>query len=486
MAVVAARVRRMEAAGLENAMDAVFITPLPGGTGINEATVEPPLSLAYLASMLEKHGFACAIIDANALGMSFERTVKAIPEDARLIGFYLNSYGYNAVRDLAAWCRKERPNATVVIGGPTPSAVPAQVIEDIPCHGVVCGEGEYAVLRIMQNISAGRPAFDAETPGAAYRATESGAVRQNPVRRVEDLDELPFPAYHLLPPMAAYRSRCRKSPVAAIVTSRGCPHECSFCSKDVFERKVTFRSAANVLAEIDELHQRWGARQIDVLDDNFAQKRSRLDEILDGLIERDYGLALNLQSGVRTEILDPPLLAKMRRAGFYKLAFGIESADPEVLRLCRKRLDLARAEEAIRAAKKAGFLVYGFFVIGLPGETDEGFRRTLDFAKRMDFYVANFCMAVPFVGTELYDMIKARGRFLIDTSRNIDAGFYAGRPFYELDGLTGDDALRRYRTAYREFYTLRRKLRMIAGIRSWQELRWSVNAAKTILKGMGG
>ena len=233
------------------------------------------------------------------------------------------------------------------------------------------GEGEEAVVRMMKNLAAGRPAFDPQVSGAAWRDPDTGEMQRNAVVRIEDIDRLPFPAYHLLPPLKAYKSRSRKRPVAAIVTSRGCAYECIFCSKNVFQRRVTFRSADNVLAEVDHLVRDFGVRQIDILDDNFAQKKSRMVEILDGLIERDYGLAINPQNGIRSEIIDEPLLEKMKRAGFYKLAFGVESADPDVLRTCRKRLDLDRLEQVVTMAKKMGFVVYGFFIIGLPGETEE-------------------------------------------------------------------------------------------------------------------
>lgn len=155
-----------------------------------------------------------------------------------------------------------------------------------------------------------------------------------------------------------------------------------------------------------------------------------------------------------------------------------------MLRLCKKQLDIKKAGDVIRAAKAMGFLVYGFFVIGLPGETEEAFRATMDFAQRMDFDVANFCMAIPFVGTELYRMVETGGRFLIDTTRNIDDGFYSGRVFFTIGNLTEHDVLRRYHAAYREFYSLPRKLKLLTKIRSWPELCWHFNAAAFVLKGM--
>lgn len=465
-------------------MDAVFINPLPEGEGINEATLEPPLGLAYLAAMLERHGFACSIIDANVLRLPPRQVMERIPSDTKLIGFYLNSFNYSSVLETTRLCREERPESVVLLGGPLASAAPEMVLSRIPCHGLVRGEGEYAIVRIMQNIAAGRDVFDSEVPGAAYRDSENGSLLMNPVVRIKDLDQLPFPAYHLLPPLKRYKMRARKRPVAAIITSRGCVHRCTFCSKDIFKRKVTFRSPANVLAEIDFLVDRYGVRQIDILDDNFAHKRSHVESILDGIIQRDYGLAVNLQLGIRAEILDESLLVKMKRAGVFKLGFGVESADPEVLRLCRKPLNLRKVEESVKLAKKHGFVVYGFFIIGLPGETEESFQQTLEFARRANFDVANFMMAVPFVGTELYRMVEADGRFLIDVTQNIDSGFYGGKVFYEYGDNTAEDILRRYKAAYKEFYSLKKNLKLLGTIRSWAELYWYLDAGYSILKGM--
>lgn len=465
-------------------MDVVLINSMPEGKGINEATSEPPLGIAYLAAMLEKNGYNCSIIDADVLRLVPGKVVNEISRDVKLIGFYLNSFNFSAVKRTCELCRVELPEAVVVLGGPLASAAPEMVLSDIPCHGLVCGEGEFAIIKIVQNILAGKPTFDSSVPGAAYYNPGNSKIEMNPIERIVNLDELPFPAFHLLPPLAKYKSRSRKTPVGAIITSRGCTYECIFCSKDIFQRKVTFRSPANVLSEIDFLVKKYGVRQIDILDDNFAMKRSHIEPILDEIIARHYDLDVNLQLGVRAEILDEVLLTKMKEAGIFKLAFGIESADPAVLKICRKHGRLDMIENAVKLAKKQGFIVYGFFIIGLPGETDASFKKTLDFARRLDFDVANFAMALPFVGTELYRLVQQHGRFLIDTTKNIDFGFYGGKAFFEYGGNRAEDYMRRYRAAYREFYTIGKQFRMLVKIRSWSELRWHLNAGIDVLKGM--
>jgi len=464
-------------------MDMVFINPSPGGQGLNEATVLPPLGLAYMAAVLEQNGFSAKIIDANLLNLGTKDVVERIPADTRLVGLYLNSFNYDSVKELTRAVATRLPDTCIVLGGPLCSASFRMVLDEISCHGVIRGEGEYSVLHMVKNACAGRNPFDEQVSGAAY-CDGSGRLVVNPVERIANLDELPFPALHLLPPLKSYKVRSKKKPTAPIVTTRGCAYDCIFCSKDIFKRKVTFRSAESVLSEIDFLVGRYGARQIDILDDNFVQRRSRVERILDGIIERDYGLSFNLQSGIRAELLDESLLRKMKRAGFYKLGFGIESADEEVLRIARKRLDLEKVIEVVKLARKMGFEVYGFFIIGLPGETEQAFERTMEFARRADFDIANFCMAVPFVGTELHRMVQDNGRFLVDTTRNISEGFYAGTVFFEYDQMKKEDILRRYKRAYKEFYSFRKKMKLFLRIRSLNELAWYINSAKFVLKGM--
>lgn len=462
-------------------MDVVLLNPKPGekkGTNI-----EPPLGLAYIASLLEHNGFECMIVDASVMRLSNKEITEKIPEDTKMIGMYLNSFSFNSVQSLAKLIRHMRKNSLILIGGPLPSVVPELVLKEITCDGVIRGEGEYSILNIMNNIRGNKFSFEGKISGLTYFDTSNGLV-SNPVLRIENLDDLPFPAYHLLPPLNLYKSRSRKKPVAAIITSRGCAFGCSFCSKDIFKKKAVFRSADNVLHEIDYMVKEYGVKQIDILDDNFAQNVKRLKSILSGLIERNYDLELSLQSGIRTELLDEDILTMMKKAGIYKLAFGIESADEEVLMFHNKRLDLNKVINTVTISKKMGFVVYGYFMIGLPRETEEGFNKTIAFAKKLDFDVANFSMAIPFIGTELYRIVKKEGRFLIDTSRNIDAGFYDGKVFFVYDNYKEEDIIRRYRTAYKEFYSLKKRLKMLSKIKSIHELLWLISSFLFILKGI--
>lgn len=443
----------------------------------------PPLGLGYIAAVIEQHGGDVQIIDANLERLETKAVLKKIPPGVRLIGIYVNSFNYDAVSDLTRSIHIEHPDVVVVPGGPLPSASPKDVLDNITCNGVIRGEGEFSLLKIWRNLDKGSQAFNQEVPGAVFY-DEKKQLIMNPVERIKDLDVLPFPTYHLFPPLKKYKVRSRQTPTAAIITSRGCSQQCIFCSSDVFRNKVTFRSAENVLEEIDCLVEQYGVRQVDILDDNFMQKISRVEEILDGLIERDYGISLNLQSGVRTEKLDETILEKMKKSGFYKIGFGIESVDERVLKIARKNLNLGKVKQAVHNAKTHGFEVYGFFIIGLPGETEEAFQRTLNFAREVDFDITNFCMAIPFPGTELYNMVKDKGKFLVDTTKNIKEGFYAGKVFYEYEEIKAEDIFRRYKRAYREFYTIRKRIKILLKIRSIHEIIWVWNSFKFVIKGL--
>ena len=461
----------------------VLINPFPVGQGLNDATVEPPLGLCYIAAVLEKNNYVCSIIDANVERLSNRDIINRIKESPSVIGIYLNSFLFSVSKDLCAEIRKKFPDSLILLGGPLASTIPEVLLDEFLCDGIIKGEGEYAVLGIMNNISAGKPAFDETISGAVYKLKD-GNIRYNDLKRIVDLDELPFPALHLLPKLKAYKSRSRKKPIAPIITSRGCPYGCSFCSKDIFGRKITMRSANNVLDEIDFLVTKYGVKQIDILDDNFAQNRQRLIDILDGIIVRNYNLAINLQSGVRIENIDEEILVKMKQAGVYKIAFGVETADEKLLEIHNKKLNLKKMEEVVSLSKRLGFLTYGFFIIGLLGETDKEFDQTMRFAKKIDFDVANFCMAIPFVGTDLFRMVEAEGKFLIDTRKNIDSGFYDGRVFYEYGNQKGEDILARYNRAYKEFYSIGKKIKVFLAIRSFSELAWLIDAVWFVIKGM--
>jgi radical SAM superfamily enzyme YgiQ (UPF0313 family) len=188
---------------------------------------------------------------------------------------------------------------------------------------------------------------------------------------------------------------------------------------------------------------------------------------------------------VRIESLDQQNIDKMRKAKIWKLPIGVESGDSAILKKIKKQLDLDRVLEVTRMAKRSGMKVYGFFVIGLPGDTQESMQKTIDFAIRMDPNIANFCMCIPFPGTELYEMVKTSGRFLIDVDDGIDVGFYANEVFYEIGDSNRATVLKYYKKAMRDFYFRPKKvIELVTSISSMNELRWFFETALSVIKNL--
>lgn len=438
--------------------------------GLNSTSLWPPVGLAGMASFLESKGHSATIIDSCLEPFSDDDILNRISKATKYIGLNIDSFKFNNVQNLCSKLKQFRDDFFIILGGPLAHVSPELLLREFKCDCVVQGEGEFALWEIIKNVESGQTNFF-NAPGAWWR-DKDGELHSTPPQRITDLDSLPFPAYHLLPPLKKYRSFSRQTPVAPIITSRGCAFSCSFCSRGAFRRQVVFRSAESVLEEVDFLVNKYGVRQLDILDDNFALDKRRMEKIFDGLIEKNYKLSINFNAGIRSEGLTEEMFLKMKKAGVIKLSFGIESADERVLELCNKSLNLSTMKKAISTAKKVGIIVGGFFIIGLPGEDELAFKKTLQFAKDVDLDIANFCIAIPFPGTGLYNQISVGGKFLYDTNKDLSHGFYGNKVFCLYGDQNEEDILQRYRVAYSAFYSLNRQFKLLTKLRSINEICW--------------
>lgn len=466
-----------------NAADIVLINPYPSyAAGINEATIEPPLGLTSIAAVLEREGFRAAIIDANVEGLPTAGVLRRLKGcKAPLYGISANIVTYRAAVKMAHGLREAFPRVTVLLGGPHPTSLPEKSLEDSGVDAVVMGEGELTVREIVRKgRESSRYDFHG-VQGTVFR--DRGRVfRNNPRPLIDDLDTLPFPAYHLLPDFKCYKSRARRRPVGSIITSRGCPYGCIYCNCNIFGKRLRMKSGRAVLEEIDLLHTRFGVRQIDILDDNFGLDRERVVTILEGLAARRHPLAINIQNGLRADQMDLDLVKLMKRAGVYKVSIGVESGSADMQRQLRKGLILDQVIDCTRWLKREGIITYGNFMFGLPGDTAESMRKTIDFAVRMNPHVANFMLTIPLPDTELYRMVKERGTFFFPVEEGLPFGFYGGKVCYIIDGMREEEVRLWYRKAYWEFYMRPSKiLEILRTIRSLTEFRWTLLASWGIL-----
>jgi magnesium-protoporphyrin IX monomethyl ester (oxidative) cyclase len=314
---------------------------------------------------------------------------------------------------------------------------------------VVIGEPEETVLELASVLEQGKKDELKKVKGIGF--IENGETIVTASRPfIQDLDSLPFPARHLLP-MKQFFEAAKKIPISGnlrkpsvrMLTSRGCPYGCIFCSNPiVMGRQWRARSAENVVAEIEHIIATYGIRQIDFLDDNIAFDRKRLETICDLIVEKDLNIEWCTPNGVRADSLDSELLAKMRKAGCVSILIAPESGVQRVVdQIIKKKQDLRKVEEVVVAARKLGIKVGCFFIIGMIGETKEDIKATIQFAYKLRKLGADrfyFSYATPLYGTELYRQAKEGGFLKASFS---DEALSEVKPLIETPEFTCEDLL---------------------------------------------
>lgn len=466
-------------------MEIILINPnTSAAKGINKATIEPPLGIGYLATFLIKNGFESSVIDANILNLSNEAILERIKKDPQIIGVSFNVVSAIAAFELVKFLKAKFQNTVFIAGGPHPTSIPDMCINEFEFDVVCVGEGEETLLEIARNISTGKENPFKGVAGIYFKDSVKDEVIINPPRNlIEDLDSLPFVDFSLLPELSMYKSRSRGSPAGVILTSRGCVYQCVYCNKNIFRKTHRMRSVENVIAEIAYQIKNFHIKQLDFLDDNLTFDHAYANSLFDKIIENDFNIFINLQNGVRADLVDEGLIIKMKKSGVFKVSMGVESGDALVQKRIKKNLNLNKVLESTRLFKKHGIKVYGNFMFGLPYDTKESMRRTMDFALRMDPDIANFMIAIPLKGTELYELASRDGTILEDISKGTAFGFYGGKVYYKLEGMNAEDIISFYKRSYREFYFRPRKIiDIMRSVKSLHELRWIKDAMLEVIK----
>jgi radical SAM superfamily enzyme YgiQ (UPF0313 family) len=360
--------------------------------------------------------------------------------------------------------------AITVIGGPQLAVYPQETLSyDFIDYGII-GEGEYPFLSLVRAIEEKRPPKDIY--GLAYR--EYGQVHANEAYIHPHLDEIPFPAWHLLP-MEKYSSIISLHPLATMVSSRGCPYSCGFCFKGPSDTKYRTRSAKNVVDEMELLVKEYKVKEIMFYDDTLTLQREHIINICNEILRR--GLKISWESPTRVDTIDFELLKLMRASGCIRLRYGVESGDPGILKIMNKGIDLAMAKEVFDWTKKAGIETFAYFIIGYIHETPKTMRNTISFIKDLNPDLIMFTIATPYPKTPLYDLAQKEGLVPGDYWREFVLGLRDESLPYLVPG-----ADRWIQKAYRSFY-LRPNyiLKRLRKIRDWHDVKNHIEAAKGIL-----
>jgi anaerobic magnesium-protoporphyrin IX monomethyl ester cyclase len=369
----------------------------------------PPLGLAYCAAVLEANGHEVRIIDALVLGMrgpALARELRAF--EPELVGLSVYSpTRYEAFRTADLVRETLGPGVPIVVGGPHVSVAAEDTLRHVASvDHVVSGEGEETLLELVQRIEAGE-----DPRGVAGLFTRDGdGVHEGPPRgNVEQLDELPRPSRHLLP-MRRYGTRMPSTDLACttLLTSRGCPARCTFCTRDWFSRQTRMHSPDYMLAEIEEIVARWGIRGFIFQDDTSTLNKKRIFALCEEIRRRD--LRVRWLATTRVDCLTKELMQAMKEAGCRVLTFGAESMNPATLKWLKKGFTVEQVRQAVAWAKEVGLTVRCSYLVGIGEETEEDLRRSIREARELEVskLKANVGLSV-YPGTPLHPMAVEAG-----------------------------------------------------------------------------
>jgi len=422
-----------------------------------------PIGIAYVAALLERQ-HKVSIIDASTEGYKnleqIDRATyrvglenKEIADRIKrwspdLVGINIPFAGWRKTAfDVASTAKSVDKNIITVLDGQHPSSRPTDCLSNPNIDFVVIGEPEETMFELVDVLEQDNLKDLKNVSGIAF-VKDDGTIFTEPRPPIRDLDSLPFPARHLLP-MDKYFAAVEENhlrgeiskPWTTMLTSRGCPHNCVFCSVHiVMGRKWRGRSAENVVDEIEQLVHNYHIKQIDFGDDNMTLDKKRMESICDLIVKRGLDIEWFTPNGVRADTLDEELLTKMKASGCKKIRIAPESGVQRVVnQIVKKNLDLEDVEKALVLSKKVGIKVGCFFVIGLIGEKKEDIEETIIYAhklKKMGADAFYFSYATPLYGTELYEQAK-RGGFLRDVFS--DEALAEAQPLIETPEFTAED-----------------------------------------------
>lgn len=448
--------------------------------GIKMLPAYPSLGLLYIAAVLQKRGDEVELIDMDIDRFDGETLIEKVREDRPdIIGFTAVTPTFNNALALAKMV-KGVSSAKLILGGIHVTIDTENVAKKDLFDFLVVGEGEKTVLELVAAIERGEKEFE-RIKGISF--LKDGIVTTTPARElVEDLDTLPDPAYDLLRNLSFYMPPdALHKPVATIMTTRGCTGHCTFCcTKQIFgNMKVRARSVNRVVAEIDRLANRFGVREVHIMDDCFTYNKSRVMDFCECIKRLPHHLNFVFSNGIRADQVDEETLKGLKAIGLRYVMYGVESANEDISKRIKKGIRKDTFRRSIRIAKELGLETWTCFIIGLPGETEETIRESMEFAKELDPDFAKFFILKPFPGSEVFNELNANG-FMIEL--NYDSfGLYTD-PVHRLPDLTPEQMIYWRKRANREFYFRPKKIvSQMMRIKNWQQFILALRDARFIL-----
>lgn len=412
-------------------------------------SISPPLGLLLLAAVVRRAGHKVSFVDAYAHGLSAIETAEQVMQNnPAVVGIGATTPSVLGAVNLADIIKRQRPEITTILGGAHISAVPNETFELFSQFDIgVIGEGENTLLEVLDLLEKEKSGLS-NIDGLIFRSN-GNITKTNPRLAITDMDWLPFPAWDLLPSlldpyrMSIVGTTSDKS--TSLLTSRGCPGQCSFCDTQVFGRKFRGYSARYVVNMIDHLIKNYGIEDFLIYDDTFVVNHKRLSEICRTLIDGKYKIHWSCCS--RVNFVNPEILRLMSKAGCWQIEYGIESGSPEILKRMKKSITLDQIRNALIWTKEAGIMTRGNFIFGYLGETKQTLKETMDFLMdiELDYFQQTFL--TPYPGSEVYQTAKDYGKANLEWEKmnNMSINFVP-------EGLTENDLIDFSKMAFRKFY----------------------------------
>jgi len=408
----------------------------------------PGMGVLILAAVARERGYDVHLVDAKAHATPIEEVASQIADlQPDYLGLSATTISVTNAARIAARVKALRPGVVTILGGAHVSAIPERTLRAFPSidFGVV-GEGEVSLFELLDRLESTAPV--AGVPGLAYR--DDDTVLANPrAPYIEDLDALPMPAWDLLPDFP-HRFQPSlfgypRSPVATLITSRGCPFSCTFCDRSTSGRKGRMHSVESVVALCRELVDR-GTRHIMFLDDLFTVRKDRVIDICNAFIAEGFDFSWSCNS--HPNLLDLDTMRLMKRAGCWQVAYGIESGSQRILNVVKHEVKLPKMRETLRMTRQAGIRARGFMMLGHPTEGIDSLRETEKFLRTVELDLCQITKFTPYPGTPSYATVREAGRFVEDWEKMNAMNFV-----FVPNGIDERTLEHYFDRCYRAFYT---------------------------------
>jgi radical SAM superfamily enzyme YgiQ (UPF0313 family) len=433
--------------------------------------VFPTLSLMYVAGCLEQHNVEVQLIDVNAENLTVEETVARLQEfGPDYVGYTITTYLFYQT---LSWVKaiKEKLDIPVIVGGVHMGMYPVESMSHMCLDYGITGEAEATLPQLLDALMKGTELGGLK--GLVWRADDGEVIYNGNAPTLANISDAAWPARHLVDNSLYYSFISKYKNFSCLMTSRGCPYRCIFCEQGGL--KFRPRTPMDVVDEMEQANKEHGVREFDFFDSAFTIQKARVIEISKELVKRKLDVVWAART--RVDCISKEMLQWMARAGCVRIYYGLESGNREVLRVLLKAADLDQAKETVQDTKDAGIDVFGYFMVGNPGETESTVRQTIRYALDLPLDYAQFSKVTPMPGTELYSMyVEQYGEdywrnYILD--ENYDS--YIPRPGCD---LTENQIQELTQLAYiRFYYRPMFALRTLSRIKSMHEFRRSVSTA---------